>query len=89
MKRSTKKPTLSLYECFKPGDRVKRTYQGGKGKNQINEGIIMTMDHDQLEIFWDKINGVYCPSLFDDEFTICFLEEVMYGTKKYSPMKQK
>jgi len=49
----------------------------------------MAIDHDQIEIFWDKIDETYCPSLFDDDFTICLFEEVMYATNEYSPIKKK
>ena len=59
MKGLIRKSTLSLYRHFKPGDRVKRYYQGETGKTQLYEGIIMTVDYDQLEIYWDKIDGIY------------------------------
>ena len=89
MKGPLKKPTLSLYKHFKPGDRVKRSFQEKKGKTKQYEGIIMAMDHDQLEIYWDKIDGMYCPDLIENDFTMCPFDEVMNGNYEFSPVKQK
>jgi hypothetical protein len=88
-KGSNKKHTLSLYRQFEPGDRVKRKLQGGKGESHEMEGIIMSMDHDRLEVYWDTIDGIYSPTAVKEEFTVCDYEEVMYGTKIYSPVKHK
>ena len=82
------KSDLSLFEYFKPGDRVKRkTF----GKNAVDEfeGLIMSMDNDHLEIYWDTVNGTYCPGSIEEEFTNCSINEALYGTDDHSPLKQK
>jgi len=89
MKGSDKKHTLSLYRQFEPGDRVKRTIQLGSKERHKIEGIILSMDHHQLEVYWDILDGSYCPDTIREEFTICDFEEVMYGTQTASPMRQK
>jgi hypothetical protein len=89
MKGSTKRSTLSLLRQFKPGDRVKRYYHGEPGSINMYEGIIMTVNHDQLEIYWDKIDGVYCPNLIENDFTICNFDEVRNGNQEFSALKQK
>jgi len=89
MNKSYKKSALSLYNHFKPGDRVKRSFQGDAGKSKRYEGIIMSMDHDKMEIYWDKIDGMYCPDLIKNDFTMCSLDEIMNGNYEFSPLKHK
>ncbi|RLF59642.1 MAG: hypothetical protein DRN27_01980 [Thermoplasmata archaeon] len=89
MKEPYKKSALSLYKHFKPGDRVKRSFQGDAGKSKRYEGIIMSMDHDKLEIYWDKIDGMYCPDLIEKDFTMCSFDEVMNGNYEFTPLKHK
>ena len=89
MKGFIKKPTLSLYRQFKPGNRVKRFYHGETGGTNLYEGIIMTVDHDRLEIYWDKIDGIYCPDHINEDFTMCTFDEIMNGNQEFSPLKQK
>jgi hypothetical protein len=89
MKGSDKKHTLSLYRQFKPGDRVKRTIQLGSNEKHKIEGIILSMDHHQIEVYWDTLDGSYCPNTISGEFTICDFEEVTYGTQTASPVRQK
>ncbi|MFO8077625.1 MAG: hypothetical protein R6U21_03155 [Thermoplasmatota archaeon] len=79
----------SLYEKFQPGDRVYRKINVDNGKTEEYEGIIMAMDNDKMEIYWDTIDGEYNPSLIDDDFTLCSVDEVLNGTEEYSPMKRK
>lgn len=82
-------PSLSLYDYFKPGDRVKRKFRDDEGRMEEYEGIIMNMDGEHLEIYWDTIDGSYCPDLIEDDFTSCPVDEVMNGTEEFSPIKQK
>jgi hypothetical protein len=89
MKGSHKKPILSLYRKFEPGDRVKRTIENENGRKQEIEGIVMAMDHNRLEVYWDTMDGIYCPNDIMEDFTMCDFEEVMYGTHIYSPVRQK
>ena len=68
---------------------MKRIIQQGKGQKKEVEGIIMSIDHDQLEVYWDTLDGIYCPKDIREVFTICNFEEVLYGTQKYSPIRLK
>lgn len=79
----------SLYEKFQPGDRVYRKINAENGKKEEYEGIIMAMDNDKMEIYWDTIDGKYDPSLIDDDFTLCSADEVLNGNEEYSPIKRK
>lgn len=79
----------SLYEKFQPGDRVFRKMSLTNGKTEEYEGIIMAMDNDKIEVYWDTIDGEYNPSLIDDDFTLCSVDEVMDGNEEYSPIKRK
>ena len=49
----------------------------------------MTVDHDRLEIYWDKIDGIYCPDHINEDFTMCTFDEIMNGNQEFSPLKQK
>ena len=89
MKRDTNKSRPSLYSYFEPGDRVKRTYNKKHEKLKHYEGIIMAMGHDQLEIYWDTLDGMYCPELIKEDFTLCDTQEVMKGNQSFSPVKHK
>jgi hypothetical protein len=53
------------------------------------EGIIMAMSNNQLEIYWDKIDGIYCSNLLDHDFTLCDFIDVIDGNHEYSPIKKK
>ena len=89
MKGISKDSTLSLFRYFHPGERVRRKYKQEKGGKKQYEGIIMTMDHDSLEIYWDTIDGIYCPNIIEKDFTICGFDEVMKGNNTFSPVKHK
>ena len=79
----------SLYKKFKPGERVVRRYKNESGEIEEFEGIIMAMDPDFMEIYWDTINGEYSPDQIMDDFTLCNAEEVYNGNQEYSPIKHK
>lgn len=79
----------SLFQKFKPGDRVIRNWNGFKGNNEEYEGIIMTMDTDYLEIYWDTKNKTYCPKSIEEDFTKCSIDEVYNGNEEFSPIKSK
>ena len=89
MKGISKESTLSLFRYFHPGDRVKRRYKQAKEGKKQYEGIIIAMDHNSLEIYWDTVDGIYCPNLIDMDFTMCGFNEVMKGNNKFSPVKHK
>ena len=79
----------SLYDRFKPGERVTRQYKKKSGDVEEIEGIIMAMDPDYMEIYWDTIDGEYNPNLIDVDFTLCDAEEIYNGNQEYSPIKRK
>ena len=89
MKRDTNKSRLSLFSYFKPGDRVKRKYNKQHEKSKHYEGIILSMDHDQLEIYWDTLDGIYCPEFIRADFTLCDAQEVLKGNQLFTPVKHK
>ena len=79
----------SLYDKFKPGQRVVRQYKKETGELEEYEGIIMAMDTEAMEIYWDTIDGEYSPDQIVDDFTLCDADEVYNGTQEYSPIKRK
>mgnify|MGYP006273054269 CR=1 FL=1 len=79
----------SLYDEFKPGQRVIREYKKESGEIEEYEGIIMAMDPDYMEVYWDTIDGEYSPDQINDDFTLCDADEVYNGNMEYSPIKRK
>ena len=79
----------SLYDLFQPGERVKRKIKGDEGRIDEYEGIIMAMGEDQMEIYWDTMNGDYNPELIEEDFTLCSADEVVNGSQECSPIKKK
>jgi len=87
-KREKKKEYPSLYDAFKLGQRVMRTYEDKYGKKREYEGIVLGIDKNGLEIYWDTINGYYKPKEMGISFTHCNVEEIFYGEGKYGPIKK-
>ncbi len=79
----------SLFNTFRPGQRVVRQYKKDSGEIEEYEGIIMAMDAHNMEIYWDTVDGDYDPFEIVDDFTICDADEVYNGSQEYSPIKQK
>ena len=79
----------SLYDNFRPGERVVRRFTNESGEIEEYEGIIMAMDPDYMEVYWDTIDGEYSPDQIMDDFTLCDAEEVYNGNQEYSPIKHK
>jgi len=77
----------SLYNAFDLGDRVKRIYKGKDGKKEY-KGIILAIDEEGMEIYWDTQDGEYRPKGMNIAFTNCPLEEIFSGNNKYSPIKK-
>jgi len=77
-----------LYDVFDLGDRVKRLYNDKYGKSREYKGIILAIDNNAIEIYWDTKDGKYCPDDTDIYFTHCDLEEIFKGNEKYSPIKK-
>lgn len=89
--KTTEKPKgyPSLYDDFKPGERVVRQYKKESGEVEEYEGIIMAMDAEYMEVYWDSIDGEYSPDQIVDDFTLCDVDEVYNGNQEYSPIKKK
>lgn len=83
------KEYVSLYDEFKPGERVIRHYKKKSGEVEEYEGIIMAMDQEYMEVYWDTIDGQYCPDQIVDDFTLCDADEVFNGSEDYSPIQHK
>lgn len=78
----------SLYDAFELGDRVKRVLIDKFGKSQEYKGIILAIDENGIEIYWDTKNGRYRPQDMDIAFTNCHIQEIFNGTGKYSPIEK-
>jgi hypothetical protein len=78
----------SLYDYFKLGDRVMRSYYDKYGKKTEYKGVILKIEQKGLEVYWDTQNGRYKPGEIGVSFTHCDLEEIFNGKKEYSPIKK-
>jgi hypothetical protein len=78
----------SLYDAFKLGDRVKRIYKDEHGKLKEYMGIILAIDKENIEVYWDTLNGKYRPYNMDVTFTKCSVDDIFKGDKYYSPIKK-
>jgi hypothetical protein len=78
----------SLYDAFNLGDRVKRIYTDKSGKKMVYKGIVLAIDKDCLEIYWDTRDGKYRPNGMDIAFTNCQKYEIFNGTDYYSPVEK-
>jgi len=89
MKRYNKnKGYPSLYDAFDLGDRVRRVLYDEKGNTKEYKGIVLAIDDNAVEIYWDTVNGHYRPESMNVGFTNCSAEEVFKGNDKYSPIKK-
>ncbi|MGF3553818.1 MAG: hypothetical protein ACQXXF_00875 [Thermoplasmatota archaeon] len=78
----------SLYDVFELGDRVKRVYKDINGDRIEFKGIVLAIDKNGMEIYWDTINGKYRPDEMNIDFTNCPIEEIFVGTIEYSPIEK-
>jgi len=78
----------SLYDAFELGDRVKRTYKDVNGEYIEYKGIVLAIDANSIEIFWDTQDGKYRPSDMNIDFTNCQIYEIFTGTREYSPIEK-
>jgi hypothetical protein len=83
-----KKKYPSLYDEFKLGQRVIRTYEDKYGNKSEYKGIILAIDKNGIEVYWDTLDGNYKPRDMFASFTYCNSEEIFYGDEKYSPIKK-
>ena len=82
------KKDLSLYDAFKLGQRVIRTFEDKYGKKSRYEGIILGIDGTGIEVYWDTLDGKYKPDDIGVSFTHCDPKEIFYGKEKYGPIKK-
>jgi hypothetical protein len=79
----------SLFDHFKPGERVVRSVRNNDGDIKVYEGIIMALDDDKMEVYWDTLDGRYRPEVIGNDFTLCSADEVLDGNTDFSPIKHK
>ena len=85
-KKNSRHP--SLYESFKLGERVVRTYKDGSGNSKEYRGLIMAISNDKMEIYWDTVDGKYRPVDMGVAFTTCEVNEVFKGNNRYTPIRK-
>lgn len=78
----------SLYDAFQLGDRVMRVYLDKFGKKTVYKGIVLKIEKNRMEVYWDNIDGRYQPDEIDISFTDCGIEEIFRGDGDYSPIKK-
>ena len=78
----------SLYDAFELGDRVKRICKDKKGRNKEYRGIVLAIDDNGIEIYWDTRDGKYRPNDMEMAFTNCPTKEIFKGNEKYSPIEK-
>ena len=77
-----------LYDVFDLGDRVKRFYLDKNGNYKEYKGIILAIDSEGVEIYWDTLNGKYRPNNMNIAFSNCPINEIIKGSENYSPIKK-
>lgn len=80
--------TLSLYDVFKLGDRVKRRYKDESGRSREYAGIVLAIDKDNVEVYWDTLDGKYMPEEMDVAFTNCSKDDIFKGSEHYAPIEK-
>jgi len=86
--RNKIKEDSSLYDVFKLGDRVKRRYKNKSGKSREYEGIVLAIDKDNVEIYWDTIDGKYMPNEMNINFTNCSKYDIFKGSENYTSIEK-
>ena len=77
----------SLYNAFELGDRVKRIYKSKNGDKEY-KGVILAIDENGIEIYWDTQDGKYRPKGMNVAFTNCPVDEIFSGNERYSPIEK-
>ena len=86
--KNKKKNYPSLYDAFELGDRVMRIYQDKNGKKSEYKGVVLAIDDNCMEIYWDTRDGQYRPKGMGIAFTNCETPEIFKGNDKYSPIQK-
>ena len=71
----------SFYDAFELGDRVKRIYKDINGSHLELKGIVLAIDANSIEIYWDTKDGKYKPTDWNIGFTNCPIDEIFSGNK--------
>jgi len=87
-KKKNEKNYPSLYDTFELGDRVKRFYKNKNGNNKEYKGIILAINENEIEIYWDTKEGKYRPKDMQIAFSNCRIIEIFQGNENYSPIKK-
>jgi len=77
----------SLYDAFELGDRVMRKYKSKTGSKEY-KGIILAINDDNIEVYWDTQDGKFRPKGMNVTFTTCPLNEIFSGNEKYTPIER-
>ena len=77
----------NLYDAFELGDRVKRIYKDKYVKYEY-KGIVLAIEDDSIEVYWDTRDGKYRPGDMVVTFTSCPLTEIFRGNNYYTPIKK-
>lgn len=78
----------SLLDAFELGDRVRRTYKDKNGRDREYRGIVLAIDENGIEIYWDTQDGKYRPEDMKVAFTNCHINEIFKGSVEYTPIKK-
>ena len=78
----------SLYDAFNLGDRVKRVYKEQNGKSKEYKGIVLAIDKENMEVYWDTRDGKFRPDGMDVTFTTCPVYEIFNGNECYTPIEK-
>ena len=54
----------------------------------VYKGIILSIDKEYIEIYWDTRDGKYRPEDMNIAFTNCQKNEIFEGTQYYSPVEK-
>ena len=78
----------SLYDAFQLGDRVMRIFQNKYGKKTEYKGVVLKIEKNSMEVYWDTKDGKYIPCDMDISFTNCKVEEIFRGDGNFTPIKK-
>jgi len=78
----------SLFDVFVLGDRVRRVRKDRDGKISEYKGIVLAIDKEGIEIYWDTRDGKFRPNDIDVTFTNCSVDEIFKGNDLYTPIEK-
>ena len=87
-RKHEKNNNTTLFEIFNLGDRLNCIYVNKDGKKDKYSGIVMAISKDNIEVFWDKINGIYKPEKIHFTFNTLEIDEIINGNQEFSKIKK-